>query len=179
MILIIDVCRDRLHCHEFVRPVEDVLSKGGIEFRTKRYREISPRDLEEAGSVIITGTSLKDNGYMDDIGKFGWIKSLEKPLLGICAGMQLIGMAFGGKVRDRTEIGFSSEPFRGFLGLEGEEQVYHLHNHYVDFRELDDFEVLAGEDVPQAVKHRKLPVYGVLFHPEVRQKGLLLRFASV
>jgi GMP synthase (glutamine-hydrolysing) len=33
-----------------------------------------------------------------------------------------------------------------------------------------------GNGVVQAVKHKERPIYGVLFHPEVRNKNLILEF---
>ena len=102
---------------------------------------------------------------------------MDKPILGICAGMQIIGMLFGGKIKRKTEIGFYNEHFSGFLGLEGRKPVYHLHNNYVDFSRLEDFSIFSKGGIPQAVKHRGQGIYGVLFHPEVRQKEMILKFA--
>ena len=73
------------------------------------------------------------------------------------------------KVEDKEN--FSED----FLGLNGENEVYHLHNSYVDFSGLD-FEVFTDGKVSQAVKHKKKNIYGVLFHPEVRGKDLIRNF---
>ena len=54
-------------------------------------------------------------------------------------------------------------------------KAYSLHNFSVV--PSDDFEVLAeSTHCVQAIKHRKRDVYGVLFHPEVRNKEILQRF---
>jgi GMP synthase-like glutamine amidotransferase len=100
--------------------------------------------------------------------------------LGICAGMQIIGMVFGGKVKSKVEIGFYKENFsHNFLGLVGEKEVYHLHNNFVDFRKLKEFDIFAeSKCVVQAVKHKEKEIYGVLFHPEVRQKELISLFVK-
>ncbi|RLE47708.1 hypothetical protein DRJ25_01735 [Candidatus Woesearchaeota archaeon] len=180
MILLVNTCAEKLHYFEFVRPVEDILRKNGFSFVTKHYSEISENDLSLADKVIICGTSLKDNQFLKDIKKFSWLRDFEKPVLGICAGMQLIGVLFGGKLKKKTEIGFFEEVFdRSFLGLSGKVQVYHLHNNFVDFSALDDFEVFSKGQIPQAVKHKKKSIFGVLFHPEVRQKSLISEFAGL
>ena len=158
MILIINVCKERLHYFEFVKPVEEILIKEGQEFETIIYSKLTPTVLAGVGKVIICGTSLKDNSFLKDIKKFSWIKKFNKPILGICAGMQIIGLVFGGKVKKLTEIGFFRESFnQEFLGLLGEQEafsqknsmrpavkeVYHLHNNFVDFKKVKDFEIFS------------------------------------
>jgi|TARA_Y100000310_G_scaffold309615_1_gene353899 GMP synthase (glutamine-hydrolysing) len=186
MILIVNVCKEKLHELEFVKPIEDILNRAGEDFFVKHYRDMGEKDLAKANKVIICGTSLKDEEFAKDLDKSDWIKDFEKPIFGICAGMQLIGMVFGGKLKKKTEIGFYFENVeRDFLGLLGEDEVhevYHLHNNYIDFSELKDFEVYFkssnSEHLAQAVKHKKKEIYGVLFHPEVRQKEMILEFVK-
>ncbi len=174
MILIVNVCAEELHYFEFVKPVEDIVKD---DFFTKHYSEIDEDDLEKADKVIICGTSLKDDGFIDDLDKFGWIKDFGKPVLGICAGFQIIGMVFGGKLKKKLEIGFFHEKFgEEFLGLVGDNEVYHLHNNYVEFS--DEFKIFNDGKIAQVVKHRGREVYGVLFHPEVRQKEMILEFVN-
>jgi GMP synthase-like glutamine amidotransferase len=176
MILIINICKERLHYFEFVRPIEKII---GVDFISRHYSEVSKKDLDIAEKVIICGTSLKDNSFIDGIEKFKWIKNFEKPILGICGGMQVIGIIFGGRLKKKTEIGFFFEDFKKlFLGLKNREEVYHLHNNFVLFSE--DFEVFSeGNEIVQAVKHKKREIYGVLFHPEVRQKKMIDEFISI
>jgi GMP synthase (glutamine-hydrolysing) len=92
--------------------------------------------------------------------------------------MQIVGRVFDGKLKKKTEIGFYSEDFKKeFLGLKGKKEVYHLHNHHVSFSE--EFEVFCeGNGVVQAVKHKEREIYGVLFHPEVRQKEMIGEFVN-
>ena len=184
MILLINICKEKLHYLEFVKPVEDILKASKITFSTKFYKEIIPKDLEKADKVIICGTSLKDNEFMENIDKFGWIKTFDKPILGICGGMQIIGRVFGGKKGHKTEIGFFKEFFdNDFLGMSAGQiaEVYHLHNYHIYFSSMKDFNVysISDEDVSQAVKHKTKEIYGTLFHPEVRQKKLISNFCSL
>lgn len=178
VIVLINVCKENLHYYEFVKPVEDILENN---FITKKYADIKKSDLENCSGVIICGTSLKDNDFLDDIKVFDWIKTFEKPILGICAGMQIMGLVFDGKVKNKTEIGFFKEDFtREFLGLFGEQEVYHLHNNFVNFKKLKEFEIICeNKNVIQAVKHKTKEIYGVLFHPEVRQKDLIKNFIKL
>jgi GMP synthase (glutamine-hydrolysing) len=177
MILLINICKEKLHYYEFVRPIEDVLKMNKIDFFTLNYNEILQGDLDKAEKIIICGTSLKDNGFIENIDNFRWIRDFSKPILGICGGMQIIGLIFSGKIKKKTEVGFFIEKFSNFLGLNGEKEVYHLHNNYISLPE--NFEQFSSSDISQAIKHKTKDIYGVLFHPEVRQKDLIIRFCEL
>ena len=159
MILLISTCKEKLHKLEFVKPIQDIVKK---DFKTIHYSKLTQKELEKSNKIIICGTSLKDNQFLKDIKKFSWIKSYNKPILGICAGSHLIGLIFGYKLKRKTEIGLKRINIKKeFLGIKGERQVYHLHN----------FQVL-----PELWKHKSKPIYATLFHPEVRNKELIVNF---
>jgi len=61
-----------------------------------------------------------------------WIKNYEKPILGICAGFQVICESYNFKTKKGIEIGLKSISFdKKFLGIKGVKQVYCLHNRLV------------------------------------------------
>jgi len=177
MILLINICKEKLHYYEFVKPIEDILKKAKIEFFVKHYNELNEKELNKADKIIICGTSLKDNEFMENPGKFEWIKDFDRPIIGICGGMQLIGRIFKCEIKKKTEIGFFNENFKNFLGLDGEKEVYHLHNFYCKFDE--NFSKFTKSEIDQAVKHKDKQIYAVLFHPEVRQKEMIVKFAKI
>lgn len=178
MILIIQICKDCLHNLEFVKPIEDIISNNNFEYKTVNYKDLIEEYLTDCDKVIISGTSLKDNSFINDINSFNWIKDFNKPVFGICGGMQILGLIFDGKRINCQEIGLKSVEFtKEFLNTIDKAEVYELHNYYV---ESSDFETYAKSDLCiQAFKHKKLPYYGVLFHPEVRNKKLIVNFANL
>lgn len=175
MILIISTSKEKLHELEFVKPVEKILRENKMQFFTKHYSKIIDGDLKKAEKIIICGTSLQDNEFVKDIKKFSWIKNYEKSILGICAGMQIISLVHGAKIKSKNEIGYYYEFFsKDFLSLEGEHEVYHLHNNYTPLPK--DFSSFTDGKIPQAIKHKTKEIYGVLFHPEVRNRKLIEEF---
>ncbi len=177
MILIISTCSEPIHELEFVKPLENTIKKNKKEFKTKHYSKIKPSDINKASKIIISGTSLQDDKFIKELSKFKWIKNLDKPLLGICAGHQIISLTYGAKLKSKTEIGYYFEFFdKSFLSLEGEHEVYHLHNNYTTLPR--NFKEYTKSKIPQAIKHITKPTYGVLFHPEVRNKKLIENFIN-
>jgi len=182
MILIINICKEKLHELEFIKPIEDILRKKKISFRTKHYKNVNQRNVKQFNKIIIAGTSLKDSGFLEDLNKFQWVKTYNKPILGICGGMQILVLLFKGMLKMEKEIGLLDIEFKEkFLGMEINRHCYNLHHFYV---KSDEFKVFAessklNSKIPQAVKHKTKPFYGVLFHPEVRNKKLIVEFCRI
>ena len=177
MILIIEICNQKFHYFEFVKPIQDILKKNNFEFITIDYKNLNQDIISQVDKIIISGTSLKDNIFLKDIDYFNWIKKFYKPILGICGGMHLLGLIFNGKLKKQQEIGLTLVSFKNkFLGISGKQEVYELHNFLVESKY---FEIFAeSEKCVQAIKHFKQPYFGVLFHPEVRNKEIIVNFVK-
>ncbi len=99
---------------------------------------------------------------------------LGVPVLGICYGLHLACQALGGQVEGTPtrEYGRAScrvtEPDGLFTGVPRQTDVWMSHGDQVSLKS-GDFQPLAATDTcpVAAVKHRRLPVYGLQFHPEV------------
>lgn len=178
MILIINVCRERLHYNEFVNPVLNILSAINERYFVLNYDNVTEEDLSKADKVIICGTSLYDNEYLEHIGKFSWIRSYSKPIFGICAGCQIIQIVYGGTIERIKEIGAIDIEFtEEFLGVTDKRKVYSLHQNVVLSSE---FIVYARSDLcSHAVRHKTKEIYGVLFHPEVYSHDILENFCKL
>lgn len=175
MILLIQINNEKLHFNEFVKPVGDILVKNNFKGFIRHYACLTKKDLDKADKIIICGTSLKDNQFVKNLDKFSWIKDYKKPALGICGGAQIIHLIFGAELKKKTEIGFFDEDFKkDFLGLKNKQQVYHLHNNYTTLPK--GFKKYTNSKIPQATN--KDNFYTTLFHPEVRNKELILNFCK-
>jgi len=97
------------------------------------------------------------------------------PILGVCLGHQSIGQAFGGKVvRARVPVHGKAEEIvhdgsRLFRGAPRPLHAGRYHSLVVDARTLPrQLKVSARtkDGIVMALRHLKLPVFGVQFHPE-------------
>jgi GMP synthase-like glutamine amidotransferase len=177
MILVVDMnsLENPFGLYEFVLPIAAVaeeLEKCVV----KHYTEVNGDSLKGYDKVILSGSALKDTVTLDQTARFTWLKDCTKPVLGICAGMQTAGLVLGGKIEKCREIGMTKvATVKANLLFSSKFKVYALHNYALV--PSAEFEVLAeSEKCVHAVKHRQKDIYGVLFHPEVRNREVIERF---
>ena len=100
----------------------------------------------------------------------------KAPILGVCLGLQSIGVAFGGTVAGAGEILHGKTSMihhkgEGVLrGLPDPFEAIRYHSLAIQRQGFpeDELEITAESDsgVIMAVRHRRYPVEGVQFHPE-------------
>ncbi len=152
---------------EFVLPIISIAEK--LEkYVVKHYSEINETRLDSSDKIILSGSALKDTATFDQLARFTWLKNCSKPVLGICAGMQTIGLIFGGRVENCREIGMTDiTTCKENILFSSTIKVYALHNY--SLVPPNEFYVLAtSSNCIHAIKHKHKDIYGVLFHPEVR-----------
>jgi GMP synthase-like glutamine amidotransferase len=177
MILVVDMNskENSFGFSEFVLPIVSIaeeLEKCVV----KHYLEVNEKDLNGYDKIILSGSALKNTVTLNQTARFTWIEGCGKPILGICAGMQTAGLVFGARLEKCREIGMTEvATVKENLLFSSTFKVYSLHNYAI--APSDEFEVLAkSSKCVQAIKHRQKGIYGVLFHPEVRNKEVVQRF---
>ncbi len=170
MILIISTCKEQLSELEFVRPIAMLVK----EHLIKHYTKIRPEDIIAAEKIIITGTALKDFDYLQQ--DFTWLLDFNKPVLGICAGMQIIANAYGIPLENAITIGPQPvEVIKENKLASGQFNAYFLHTK----TGTGNFQTLATSNgKPCMIKHSEKEIYGCIFHPEVMNEDIIRRFAS-
>lgn len=146
----------------------------------KVYCEIVPfntdltryNDRKVAGYILSGGPSSvtdKDAPRMN-----GSFYEMDKPILGICYGMQLLADALGGKLvrSEKREYGRATLKIQSgndlFDGIQKEGQVWMSHGDSIE-RLPDGFTVIGSTealDIAAIASHDR-NIYGLQFHPEV------------
>jgi GMP synthase (glutamine-hydrolysing) len=126
-------------------------------------------EIKADGLILGGGPTLDRAGRCSE-----YVKSLDIPILGICLGLQVIGVAYGGKVEPGTIGGYAEvevELVKEDEVLKGLPKTFKTWASHADqvVRLPPDFEVLARSKVCEieAMKHQRRPLYGVQWHPEV------------
>jgi GMP synthase (glutamine-hydrolysing) len=143
-------------------------------------------DQKAVRGIVLTGSPLMVNA--DDMGAHPEqfllnIRVLEDygvPVMGICFGCQLLNQLYGGKVKRMGSLFHRDALLSGVMPVR-------FSLHYVIDKVAPSFETIAsasirGHQVPAFIKHRTLPIYGCLFHPEVYEEtraAFLDRFMRV
>ena len=170
MILVID------NYDSFTYNLVQYIGELGYEVTVKRNDEITCEEVNALNPekiVISPGPCTPlEAGISVEI-----IKTIEKPILGVCLGHQAIGAAFGG------EIIKANEPIHGkvslinhiekgvFKDIENPYNVVRYHSLIVNQENLpDELEVIAtlaeDENMIMGLSHKTKPIVGVQFHPE-------------
>jgi len=144
-----------------------------LGFFAKLYAVEEFPDIGKPGAIILSGgpKSTGDPGAPDL--DFEALKAFEVPVLGVCYGMQLLNIKFGGSVEpsDRREYGqadlFPTECEGLYEGVSPKSQVWMSHSDTV--KNLgENVEVIATNQhgTPVSLKWNEL-FFGIQFHPEV------------
>lgn len=170
MILLID------NYDSFTYNIVQYIGELGYEPLVYRNDEISVEDIEKMKFeklVISPGPCTpREAGISVEL-----IKKISgrKPILGVCLGHQCIGEAFGGKIvrADRLMHGKTSMIYHNgkdiFENVENPFIATRYHSLVIEKNSVPDcldVTAVTKEKEIMAVKHRKLPVWGVQFHPE-------------
>ncbi|MBZ0304981.1 MAG: glutamine-hydrolyzing GMP synthase [Anaerolineae bacterium] len=150
------------------------------------YAALIPYDatLEEAQThvpefcgVILSGgpASIYDDGAP---ALPAWVLETQKPVLGICYGLQLLAHTLGGRVTPTRirEFGAAEVTIKPenplFYGLDSCQHVWMSHGDHVEKLPSGFTALASSEGSPfAAVGHSERQIYGVQFHPEVTHTG--------
>ena len=183
MILLVDLCfrEGSLGYDEFVRPVARIVHHSGSDTASVHFLSLTDDHLSGAEAVILCGTPLADTAFLSKPNLFSWLKETQLPVLGICAGMEVICTIFGGTVSPCTEIGMAEVMATGsdpIFQNPGSFSAYELHS--LSCTDPMNLNVLAiSKRCIQVIRHPERPIYGVMFHPEVRNEWVVERFLSL
>lgn len=170
MILIID------NYDSFTYNLVQYLGELGGNLQVYRNDKITVDEIKRLGPyhiVISPGPKWpQEAGISEDVIR---AFSGRVPILGVCLGHQCIGEVFGGKVvlarklmHGKTSLVYHNQKTI-FKGIQNPFEATRYHSLLVERENLPDCLEITAETKEKEImglKHKKLPVWGVQFHPE-------------
>ena len=171
MLLVID------NYDSFTYNLVQYLGELGAEMQVFRNDEVTvdsiERDLKPERILISPGPGTPDSAGIT-------LKTIERfagklPILGVCLGHQAIGQHFGGKVSRAPEpvhgkpVEVTHDGKTIFEGLPDHFNAGRYHSLIVERNSIPDSLEISAESpdgLVMGLRHRKLPIEGVQFHPE-------------
>lgn len=145
-----------------------------IDVQVLGLMDFKKENLAQFDGVVLSGapillTDIDPTPYLQHL---SWIKTYDKPLLGICFGHQIIGLLHGARVsKMREDRGFQEiELIKDDSLFERLPDVFEMQEDHCEHISVPHgFDLLACSDacINEAMKHKEKPMYGVQFHPEV------------
>lgn len=126
--------------------------------------------------VVLTGATgfavtTNMDGYKEE---FMLVRERTKPMLGICAGFEVIAVSYGADLqyrKDRVEGIIETRVVDPDVIFEPNKvyRVHEYHKYYIN-EVPPEFKVLSKSEFNiEAIKHKTKPIYGFQFHPEVTE----------
>ncbi len=141
-----------------------------------RNDQIEKEELEDFDMIVLSpGPGIPDEaGILKEVISH---YASEKPIFGVCLGLQAIVEVFGGSIQNLTEVfhGVSTPMYTEvddailFQGVENGFEAARYHSWIAAEDGFpDSLEITAKDDQGQimAIRHRELPIHAVQFHPE-------------
>ena len=143
------------------------------DYETMPFFEVTQEIADSFDGIIISGSPIliTEEDMEPYLAQASWIKTTNKPVLGICFGHQLIGLcyeAFGSRMKDCRSMN-EIEQFVDCPLLYRLPDVFDMQEDHSESISIpQEFELVANSDecVNEVMQHETRKIYGVQFHPE-------------
>lgn len=170
---------------DFVIPLENIIEKCGSKSFFIEYAECLSLNFSGFHGIILTGSPQGDDIVEHHLPYYRWIKKIDKPIFGICAGHHIIGALFGAEILRNIEAEsgiFEVEILKNDPVLNEVPRLIRVQQMHNDSVTLPgDFELLATSCLckNQLMKHKNKPIYTSQFHPEFFNQEIISNFLLI
>ena len=140
-------------------------------------RNLSLKEINEFSAIIIFGGKMSSNSQSNNI-KFEYnflskLIKLDKTIIGICLGAQIIAKFFGSKIskskKNFVEIGYRELNYQNKNFFKGVKKLLQFHNEGINYNKYMDVLAKGRLFEIDAFKIKSKRIYGFQFHPEVTE----------
>ncbi len=140
-------------------------------------RNLSLKEINEFSAIIIFGGKMSSNSKSNNM-KFEYnflskLIKLDKTIIGICLGAQIIAKFFGSKIskskKNFVEIGYRELNYQNKNFFKGVKKLLQFHNEGINYNKYMDVLAKGRLFEIDAFKIKSKRIYGFQFHPEVTE----------
>lgn len=125
------------------------------------------KKINPQGLILSGGNDINEHEKRDDTEKFlyTWAKNKKKPILGICRGMQLIGIINNIKLKQVSNHVSINHPI---ISVNNLKQIRNSFHDYSLKNCPEGFEVLfySEDGEIESIRHKIDRIFGIMWHPE-------------
>lgn len=144
--------------NELISLFSEVIKTDAID-----YIDFCPETAEDYDFTILSGGPVHISEPSDLPEEKEFVRRTNKPVLGICLGLEIICVAYG------SELKYLDEKKEGFYDFEifgKKDKLYFAHEWYNDDVPEDFILVSKGNEGIEALYHKTKPILGIEGHPE-------------
>ena len=181
MILVVNNAGKDVH---FLHKILDCLRKYHYPYQVVRSKKDMDQLTKQIQStitgIILSGSPVSTESYAghQELMDTNWyiVKQFPSiPILGICFGCQFLNMVAGGTLQRFRQPVQKTIPVLFSGKQKGYSHEFQFFCHYGPKEIPSPFRALAhatmdGQRVPCMIRHKTLPIFGTLFHPEFHAK---------
>lgn len=171
---------------DFVNPIKKILdTQNDVTSKIIAYLDTPNHDVTRYNGVILSASPLGNNIVHNRLPYYNWLLDYEKPVLGICAGHQIIGCFFGGRLLRRKESEMNSVTIKiiakDAILRDCKNQFTAYQQHFDSVTCPKGFLTLARSKKckVQILKHINKPIFSTQFHAEISNKRIIQNFIDI
>lgn len=159
----------------FTMNIRQIIDEIGYDTRIIEYAELKITDIQNFDKIIISPGPGNPREYPKYFDIFDEYKN-KKSFLGICLGMQIIGLYFGANIRQSNSIEHGKQSKNKvleyspiFKNIPNNTKIGRYHSWNLkkdDFPSILIINSIAEDDEIMSITHKEYQIYGLQFHPE-------------
>ena len=155
------------HKTKFIPELKKFFSNLKVEVDIISYENFKEELIEPYDLIILSGGPINISGKNDLFEEKKFLKTTNKPILGICLGFQIISIIYGAKLKKLSKKIYGPENIK-IWGSDFE--VFQSHTYYIDSIS-NEFRVLSKNGkIIEIIEHKNKPIFALQSHPELSGK---------
>ncbi len=137
------------------------------------HTDFSVEKVNEYDYVILSGGHIKISNKTDIITEKKWLKETNKPILGICLGLQILCLVYD-ETLEYKKFKNNRKVYEKFEFENTNFDLFYNHSYYFEKVPIN-FIGEIKDGIVIWMKHETKPIFAIQGHPEISENGKIIR----